>query len=117
MFQIRLIGLIDIQQAFNLLKDAVCSKVILYVFDVGKPFNLYCDSSDFAVGAVLTQMDDNGIERPVSFISQKLTDTQRRWATVEKEAYAIVWALNKLKEIIIGSKVMLIVTCCNCVNK
>ena len=81
------------------------SKVVLYVFDVGKPFNLYCDSSDFAVGAVLTQMDDKGIERPVSFISQKLTDTQRRWATVEKEAYAIVWALNKLKEIIIGSKV------------
>ena len=93
------------QQAFNLLKDAVRSKVVLYVFDVGKPFNLYCDSSDFAVGAVLTQMDDKGIERPVSFISQKLTDTQRRWATVEKEAYAIVWALNKLKEIIIGSKV------------
>jgi len=93
------------QQAFDLLKDAVRANVVLYVFDVGKPFNLYCDSSDFAVGAVLAQMDDTGMERPVSFISQKLTDTQRRWATVEKEAYAIVWALNKLKEIIIGSKV------------
>jgi len=46
-----------------------------------------------------------GVERPISFISQKLTDTQRRWATIEKEAYAIVWALTKLKEVIIGSKI------------
>ena len=45
------------------------------------------------------------MERSVSFISQNLTGTQKRWATVEKEAYTIVWALNKLKEIIIGSKV------------
>ena len=75
------------------------------MFEVGKPFNLYCDSSDFAVGAVLSQVDNEGIERPVSFISQKLTDTQRRWATIEKEAYAIIWALNKLKEILIGSKI------------
>src|ERR1700733_11314301 len=95
------------QNAFNLLKEAIQSDVVLYVFHVGKPFNLYCDSSDFAVGAVLTQTDDEGIERPVSFISQKLTDTQRRWATVEKEAYAIIWALNKLKEIVIGSKIFI----------
>ena len=46
-----------------------------------------------------------GVERPISFISQKLTDTHRRWATIEKEAYAIAWALIKLKEIIIGSKI------------
>ena len=37
--------------------------------------------------------------------SQKLTNTQQRWATIEKEAYAIVWALTKLKEVIIGSKI------------
>ena len=45
-----------------------------------------------------------GFERPISFISQKQNDTQQRWATIEKEAYAIVWALTKLKEVIIGSK-------------
>jgi hypothetical protein len=95
----------DHQKSFDSLKEIVLSNVILYMFEVGKPFNLYCDSSDFAVGAVLSQVDDEGIERPVSFISQKLTDTQRRWATIEKEAYAIIWALNKLKEIIIGSKI------------
>ena len=67
--------------------------------------NLYCDSSDYAVGAVLTQQDNCGFERPISFISEKLTDTQQRWATIEKAAYAIVWALTKLKDVIIGSKI------------
>ena len=32
-------------------------------------------------------------------------DAQQRWTTIEKEAYAIVWALTKLKEVIIGSKI------------
>jgi hypothetical protein len=95
------------QKSLDLLKEKILSNAVLYVFEIGKPFNLYCDSSDFAVGAVLTQVDEHGIERPISFISQKLSDTQRRWATIEKEAYAIIWALNKLKEIITGCKIFI----------
>ena len=95
----------DLQTAFDLLKDRVRSNVVLYVVEIGKPFNLYCDSSDFAVGAVLCQLDKEGKERPISFISQKLTETQRRWATIEKEAFSIIWSLNKLKEIILGSQI------------
>ena len=45
------------------------------------------------------------MECPIPFISQKLTATQQRWASIEKEAYAIVLALTKLKDIIIGSKI------------
>jgi len=67
----------DLQSTFNLLKDRVRSNVVLYVVEIGKPFHLYCDSSDFAVGAVLCQVDNEGKERPGSFISQKLTETQK----------------------------------------
>src|SRR6218665_2342848 len=87
------------------MKEEIHKNVTLYTFDVTKPFNLYCDSSDYAVGAVLTQQGDCGFEWPISFISQKLTDTQRRWTTIEKGAYAIVLALTKLKDVIIGSKI------------
>ena len=55
----------------------------------------------------MTQLDHEGKERPVSFISQKLTATQQNWATIEKEAYAIVWALSKLKDIILGSHIVI----------
>jgi RNase H-like domain found in reverse transcriptase len=46
----------DLQSAFDLLKDRIRSNVVLYVVEIGKPFHLYCDSSDFAVGAVLCQV-------------------------------------------------------------
>ena len=55
-----------------------------------KSFNLLCESSDCAVGAVLTQQDNCGFELPISVISQKLTDTQQRWTIIKNEAYAIV---------------------------
>jgi hypothetical protein len=95
------------QNSFDALKIAIKQDVILYAFEIGTCFSLYCDSSEWAVGAVLTQSDSQGVDRPISFISQKLSATQRRWATIEKEAYAIIWALNKLKEIIIGSKIII----------
>ena len=94
------------QKAFDYLKQCLCSNVVLGVFRLGCSVSLYCDSSDAAVGAVLTQCDGEGNERPVYLISQKLTATQQNWATIEKEAYAIVWALSKLKEIVLGSHIV-----------
>ena len=38
----------------------------------------------------------------MAFISQKLTPTQCQWATIEREAYAIVWALEKFRNIVLG---------------
>ena len=89
------------------MKTAIKQDVILYAFEIGTCFSLYCDSNDWAVGAVLTQSDNQRVDRPIFFISQKLKATQRRWATIENEAYAIIWALNKLKEIITGSKIII----------
>jgi len=49
----------DIQQgAFDILKEEIHKNVILYTFDVTKPFNLHCDISDCVVGPVLTQQDN-----------------------------------------------------------
>jgi len=71
--------------------------VVLYTSDVTKPFNLYFDSGDCAVGAVLTQQVNCGFERPISFISQKLTETQQRWATIE-ESLCYCLGFDQIKE-------------------
>jgi len=61
-----------------------------------KAFMKHCLRSNVVlVRAVLTQCDSKGNERPVYFISQKLMVTQQDWATTEKKAYIIVWALSK----------------------
>ncbi len=97
------------QLAFETLKDMLCKAVLnpLHIIDLSMPFNLYVDSSDYATGALLTQPTPDGMEQPVAMASSKLTNTQRNWAVIEKEAYAAIWALNRFKHWIFAAKVIL----------
>ena len=97
------------REALKNLKQLLCEATNkpLNIVDPTKRFSLFVDSSNFAVGAVLTQPDELGHERPVAFASSKLTATQQRWATVEKEAYAALWALIKYKYWLYGRLVIL----------
>ena len=52
---------------------------------------------------MLSQSDTDGREQPVAFASSKLTSTQCNWATIEKEAYACIWALQKYRHWLFGS--------------
>ena len=63
---------------------------------------LYTDASDYAIGACLMQVQD-GVERPLMFISKSLSKVQRRWSTSDKEMLAIVWAVEKCRFYIGGS--------------
>ena len=57
---------------------------------------MHTDASGSAVAATLGQVHDGKVERPVAFASQKLSGSQLGWAIIVKEAYAIIWALNRL---------------------
>ena len=64
--------------------------------DPDKGFVIRTDASDYAVGAVLEQIRDDGSHVPVAFWSRILAEGQRRtWTAREKETYAIVCALRK----------------------
>jgi hypothetical protein len=97
------------REALNELKRLLCDAANrpLSIIDRSKRFSLFVDSSNFAVGAALTQPDDAGHERPIAFASSKLTETQQRWATIEKEAYAALWGLQKYKYWLYGRSVIL----------
>lgn len=71
--------------------------------DVNQPFVLRTDASDTGLGAVLLQAED-GVLRPVAYASKKLTETEQRYATVEKECYAIVWAMGKFEPYLYGQE-------------
>ena len=75
--------------------------------DYSKSFEIYTDASDYAIGACLAQRDDKLVERPVSFFSKKLTDTQKRWSTIEKEAFAVIAILHRLDVIVFGFHILL----------
>jgi hypothetical protein len=72
---------------------------------MSKPFSIYVDASEFCVGAMLCQNAPDGTDQPVAFASSKLTPTQRNWATIEKEAYAAIYALQRFEHWILGGPV------------
>jgi len=73
------------ERAFHTLKSQLCSatREALSIVDFKKPFTLHVDTSDHTVAAMLTQMADDGTQRPVAFASNKLSKTQRNWAAIE----------------------------------
>ena len=93
--------------AFQLLKDSLCKSATLYSPVPNKQFIIRTDASDVAVGGTVSQEDDEDIERPIAFASAKLSEVQRRWSTVEREAYAIIFALQRFDVIVFGSPILL----------
>ena len=92
------------QQAFDTLKEALVSSSILAHPKTDEPYRLYTDASDYAIGAILVQEDEHGVERPISYLSHKLLGAEKNWATIEKEAYAVLYALKKYHMYLWGAK-------------
>lgn len=93
-------------KAFNNLKNCLISNdVILMYPDFEKEFELTTDASNHAIGAVLSQ--DN---KPITFLSRTLSNTEENYATNEKEMLAIIWALGSLRNYLYGSRKVKIFT-------
>ena len=90
------------QAAFDSLKNRLCSAPILSYPRRDRDFVLDCDASDDAAGAVLTQVDGQGQEVVVQYASYTFTGAERRWPTMEKEAYAVVWAMGVFRPYLLG---------------
>lgn len=88
------------QKEFDELKRLICCAPVLGYFDVKKPLVLNVDCSQNAVGAYISH-DKN----PIAYASKSLTDTQKRWAQIEKELFAIWFGCHKFHQYIYGQSV------------
>ncbi|CAM5111196.1 unnamed protein product [Natator depressus] len=78
------------------------SDPVLRAPDFDKPFLVTTDVSERGVGAVLMQKGPDQEFHPVVFLSKKLSERESNWSVSEKECYAIVYALEKLRPYVWG---------------
>nr|GEW16148.1 transposon Ty3-I Gag-Pol polyprotein [Tanacetum cinerariifolium] len=67
------------------------------------PFELMCDASDFAIGAVLGQRQDKHF-RPIHYASKTMTEDESNYTTTEREMLAVVYAFEKFQSYLITNK-------------
>ncbi|KAM2922794.1 hypothetical protein COP2_039113 [Malus domestica] len=93
--------------SFNQLKELLTTAPIIVPPDWSLPFELMCDASDYALGAVLGQRKD---KRPhvIYYASRTLNDAQLNYSTTEKELLTVVFALDKFRSYLIGTKVIVL---------
>ena len=89
------------QRAYESLKDIITSTPILRYYDPSKTPVVQCDASSVGLGAVL--MQDSKV---VEYASKALTKTEKNYAQIEKELLAIVFALRKFDQLVVGKPVI-----------
>ena len=82
--------------------------VVLAFPNFKKQFQVTTDASGIGLGAVLSQIQDNGEERPIAFASRVLSKAEKRYSTTERELLAIVYALEIFRPYLFGQKFLLI---------
>ncbi|GJY26577.1 reverse transcriptase domain-containing protein [Tanacetum coccineum] len=90
-------------KAFNTLKKNLTEAPILIAPDWNEPFELMCDASDFALGAVLGQRHEKHF-RPIHYASKTMNEAESRYTTTEKEMLAVVYAFEKFRSYLVMNK-------------
>ena len=101
----------DSESAFDTLKEKFTTAPVLTMADVNKSFILETDTSKWAIGATLMQKDSNRDLHPCGFLSHALTPTERNWQIYDRELYAIIYALDEWKHLLLGAEHTLTVHC------
>jgi hypothetical protein len=92
------------KQAFDMLKRSITSSPVLIFPDDHKPYKVEADSSDYATGAVLSQIGEDGKWHPVAFLSKSLSEVERNYEIHDKEMLAIIRALEEWRHYLEGTQ-------------
>jgi hypothetical protein len=92
----------EAERSFNILKEKITEQPIMVLPDFRKTFQVRCDASGVAIGAVLSQ--DN---RPLAYFSDTLNEAKNKYYTYDKELYAIIQDLKKWRHYLVPKEFVL----------
>ena len=90
------------RERFSKQKSVLLASSLLVHFSPKQPLLLAADASPYGLGAVLSHTMADGSERPIAYASRSLTATERRYSQLDKEALAIVFAVSKYRQYLLG---------------
>nr|GEX06917.1 DNA-directed DNA polymerase [Tanacetum cinerariifolium] len=93
----------ECQKVFKTLKEKFTCAPVIVSPNWNLSFELMCDASDFAVGAVLGQKDGKNFH-PIYFASKTLNPAQQKYTVIKKELMVVVFAFDKFRSYVILSK-------------
>ena len=88
-------------KSFSQVKKELTRPTILTLYDPAAPTKISADASSYGLGAVLLQQSKSSW-RPVAYASRAMSETEKRYAQIEKEALAVTWACDKFHNYILG---------------
>ena len=94
------------EQSFDDVKRALCKQPVLQIFDERLKTIISTDASGHGIGATLTQKTIN-TEVTIAFASRTLSATERNYSTIEREALACVWAVERFRQYVWGRNFVL----------
>ena len=92
------------KEAFQRLKAELSSTQVLAAYSPTAETCVSADASSFGLGGVLTQQQPDGTWRPIVFILRVMSDAEKHYAQIEKEALAATLACERLSSYFIGLK-------------
>ena len=92
----------ECDKAFALAKEKLTSATVLAHYNPKYPLRLAADASSYGLGAVISHIFPNGVERPIAYASRTLTASERNYSQLEKEALSLVFGVQKFHQFLYG---------------
>lgn len=93
--------------AFAKVKKGLISHNVLMHYDLELPVKITCDASPIGIDAVLSHVLPCGTEKPVAFVSRSLTQAEKGYSQLDREALALVFGVKKLHQYVYGRNFIL----------
>jgi len=92
------------EKAFKKLKEKFTKELVLAAPDIDKRMRMEVNVSDYATGGVLSMECEDGLWRPVAFLSKSLKETERNYKIHDKEMLAIIRGLEAWRYLLEGAQ-------------
>ena len=92
------------EKAYDALKIMLSQAPVVQPPDWTRPFHVFVDASDIAIGSTLMQLTTPNWYRPVYYSSRKLSTAERNYSTTEREGLIMIYNINKFRHYLLGKK-------------